>query len=408
MSSIFARKGRAGVTLEYVDPATGRTRFRQFPDRESAEAFKKRKLREARLTRSPDENTTVEEYALRWLGQVKDTLRAGTARGYASMLDNHIIPALGSKLLRKLRRVEVKDFVSGLIAKPPTGKGLSKKTAGNVRFVLHACLEAAVEDLPELVTHNPAAFRSKSRLLLSTSRAERRAKIKALTETQREAFLKAAREVVPERYPILRFIAGTGVRSGEALGLQLDDVDVERGQVLIRRSITEGREAPTKTGHERTVDLGPGLLEEMRTWLATAKAERLAGPRGPWMFSSDEKPIRLRRLEDDFKAAAKAASLPPWHTPHHLRHTYASIALRRGVSIYYVQRQLGHASITMTTDLYGSWLPAGDAAAAALIEANAAEDVSPSASAAGPTRPKRASTLKSGSRKSLKLVARQK
>ena len=40
----------------------------------------------------------------------------------------------------------------------------------------------------------------------------------------------------------------------------------------------------------------------------------------------------------------------------------------RGASPYYVQRQLGHATITMTTDLYGRWLPPGNPAAVDALE----------------------------------------
>jgi integrase len=44
-------------------------------------------------------------------------------------------------------------------------------------------------------------------------------------------------------------------------------------------------------------------------------------------------------------------------TPHALRHTYASRLISAGVSPEFVRRQLGHASIVITLDLYGRWLP---------------------------------------------------
>jgi integrase len=58
----------------------------------------------------------------------------------------------------------------------------------------------------------------------------------------------------------------------------------------------------------------------------------------------------------------KKASLPSHFTPHCLRHTYASLMLQQGESIVYVQRQLGHASIQLTVDTYGKWLPMGNKA----------------------------------------------
>jgi hypothetical protein len=59
----------------------------------------------------------------------------------------------------------------------------------------------------------------------------------------------------------------------------------------------------------------------------------------------------------------KKAGLPTHFTPHSLRHTFASLLLQQGESPAYVQRQLGHASIKLTVDTYGKWLPMGNLAA---------------------------------------------
>src|SRR5882724_11229465 len=59
----------------------------------------------------------------------------------------------------------------------------------------------------------------------------------------------------------------------------------------------------------------------------------------------------------------KAAGLPLHFSPHRLRHTFASLLLQQGESPAYVQRQLGHASIQLTVDTYGKWLPMGNKAA---------------------------------------------
>jgi integrase len=55
----------------------------------------------------------------------------------------------------------------------------------------------------------------------------------------------------------------------------------------------------------------------------------------------------------------KAAALPTHFSAHSLRHSYASLLLQQGESPAYVQRQLGHASIQLTVDTYGKWLPMG-------------------------------------------------
>ena len=64
-----------------------------------------------------------------------------------------------------------------------------------------------------------------------------------------------------------------------------------------------------------------------------------------------------------FARVLTKAKLPGHFTPHSLRHTYASILISEGKPIAYVQAQLGHASITLTVDTYGKWLPSADRSA---------------------------------------------
>jgi hypothetical protein len=65
----------------------------------------------------------------------------------------------------------------------------------------------------------------------------------------------------------------------------------------------------------------------------------------------------------------KKANLPLHFTPHCLRHTYASLMLQQGEPVAYVQRQLGHASIQLTVDTYGKWLPMQSQAAVDRLDA---------------------------------------
>jgi integrase len=58
----------------------------------------------------------------------------------------------------------------------------------------------------------------------------------------------------------------------------------------------------------------------------------------------------------------KRAKLPLHFSPHSLRHTFASLPLQQGESPVYVQRPLGHASIQLTVDTHGKWLPMGNKA----------------------------------------------
>ncbi len=356
VTSIFRRAGRPGWTLKYED-ATGRDRFRTFRTRALAED------EALRLRQQPDSGKiiTFAEYAETWLKRTRAHVRPGTARIYGWAIDKHLVPAFGKLQLSEMKSAAVKDLLASLL------ETLGRKTVANVRSTLYTCLEEARDD--GLIFLNPAAIHTRGRALrLRPSRAERAAKVKAFDAAQLALLLEA-----PSRYPLLfRLLAFTGMRIGEALALQWEDVDLVGRQITIHRSWTGGKIQPTKTGIERDVDVASGLAETLRAYDVETKAAALqAGEaRAPWLWpGSKGNPIDPRLAQQDFKRMLTKAGLRSHYTPHSLRHTFATLLLTRGVSIYYVQRQLGHATIGMTVDLYGSWLPAGDVAVVDGLEA---------------------------------------
>lgn len=132
----------------------------------------------------------------------------------------------------------------------------------------------------------------------------------------------------------------------------------------------------TKTGRARVVDLS----HQLGAVLARIKAERpgLAMARGwrpvpPWVFiTGNGTPYAQRNVLRDFDRVLVEAGLmrkgePPPFSPHALRHTFATLHLITGTdrnAMQYVQQQLGHSSIKVTVDVYGSWLRLRDPAAA--------------------------------------------
>jgi len=117
-------------------------------------------------------------------------------------------------------------------------------------------------------------------------------------------------------------------------------------------------------GHGRDVDVSTQLAATLRQLLVMRKKEILKRGRcevPPWVFCTmsgellDEANVRRA-----FRRALKNAGLPLYYSPHCLRHSYASLLLQQGESPEYVKRQLGHASIVLTVDTYGKWLPRGN------------------------------------------------
>lgn len=370
MSSIFRRKDRPGWVLKWRSPA-GTWIRKAYRTRREAQ-LEQAKLEQNRTAAAAQgERITLTEYSARWLAEVRTGgLREGTLRNYSSHLYRQILPALGELRLRDITRTAVKAFLKAqLVGDPEHGvKPLGRKTVANVRQILHGILDEAREE--GYIAENPAAFRSRRRgLRLTVTTAERalEARRKAFDAAQLHRFLETARRIRPRWWPLFRTMAFTGLRPGEAIALQWNDVNLERRVINVQRGRTRGRMEPTKTGLARDVDLGAELRELLTAWRAAAE------PDVPWVFPGrGGRPRDQNDVEDAFREIAAAAGLPDHHTPHSLRHTYASLLLQAGESIHYVKEQLGHASIKITVDLYGSWLPAGNPACIDRLEARVA------------------------------------
>src|SRR5262249_3834356 len=145
-------------------------------------------------------------------------------------------------------------------------------------------------------------------------------------------------------------LARTGMRLGEGLALQWENVDLAKRTIHVRHGLSLGRLETPKSGISRTVDVSRQLGDVLAKLETAHKAEklRLGGKATAWVFHTQPgKEYDPSFVQRAFKRVVKAASLPEHFTPHCLRHTYASILLQLGVSAIYVQRQLGHASIKM-------------------------------------------------------------
>ncbi len=130
---------------------------------------------------------------------------------------------------------------------------------------------------------------------------------------------------------------GTGLRIGEALALELGDIDSERMVVLVRHG---------KGDQDRQVTLSPVLLNALRVyWRAYQPTTCLFPGRDP------EQPLGNSVIQRAIKVARQKAGISKHATPHALRHSYATHLMEAGTDLRTIQILLGHHSLK-TTALY--------------------------------------------------------
>jgi len=297
----------------------------------------------------------LKEYSANWLKSIEKELKPNTSASYARLLDHHILPALGSKRLRTITRLNVKDL---LIEKRKT---LAKNTVRLIRATLSAMFAEAVDD--GVLSANPAIAHSRRRGAKrgdSMTAAERVKAIRPLSPDELEKVLSTAQESEPEYYPALLTLARTGVQPGEAIALKWDDLNFEKRQVLVERAISAGILGTTKTGTVRKVDLSAELVTTLKALRVERVKQKLKDkwPELPeWVFINGEcNPLDESRLRKRFGAIMKDAKVSG-HRLYDLRHTFATQLLAVGTPITYVAAQLGHSKPTTTLQWYAHWLP---------------------------------------------------
>ncbi|WFO75557.1 tyrosine-type recombinase/integrase [Desulfurococcaceae archaeon MEX13E-LK6-19] len=156
-------------------------------------------------------------------------------------------------------------------------------------------------------------------------------RIDALRDEEVERLLKACRDALD--VVIIRLLIDTGMRSRELLGLRVDDIDFDNNEIIVREA---------KYGRERRVLVTRETMEVLRSWIKL-KGLKPGDRVIPLTYSGLYK--RIKRLAK--RAGIDVSKL----RPHVLRHTFATRALRRGMSLPALQRLLGHTDIK-TTQVY--------------------------------------------------------
>lgn len=306
---------------------------------------------------APDTSLTVSQLVDRWLMDVnRHQVTASTASNYRAMAEHHIKPALGKKKVASLTTSDVDRLISKKI-----DDGLSVSTVRRIRNVLSQALDQGIRW--DLVIRNVAT--------LSRSPKGVRPEGRSLTPDQARLLLNTLRGHNNEA--LYALMLSTGLRRGEALGLQWRDFNEETATLLVQRSLIREDGVlitkDTKTHKSRrAVNLPEPLVAQLKSHRAKQNALKLSlgkswANTGHIFTSSIGTPIDPRNLYREFQEICRDADIGKWH-PHELRHSAASLMLAQGVKLQVVSEVLGHSSIRMTADVYGHVLAPDRQAAA--------------------------------------------
>jgi integrase len=337
--------------ISYVDPVTDKRRSVSVYGATAAECRRELKKVRARIESgrpARDAPDTVGSWLASWRESslAASNRKPTTKAQYAMLSRTQLEPEpFGATRLDKLRPTTVARLIVTL-----RGKGLSDSTVRQVYTVLRQALDVAVRD--GLLGVNPAA------MVKQPGVARREARYLSAADVVR--LLDAAKGL--RYYLAVLLMATTGLRRGEVAGLMWADLDLDKGELVVRHTLSrvDGElvlSEPKTDRSRRRVPLHAGLVTQLRAHRKLQVQERLhAGDR--WTdtgavfateFGTMLDPRNLLRTVEIAAAKAKIADVGA----HSLRHSAAVAWLESGVHIKAAADLLGHASIAITGDLYG-------------------------------------------------------
>lgn len=281
-----------------------------------------------------------------WYQQyAKQTLRPTTQSGYENMIYNHIITDIGKMPLNKLTQNDLQQFYTRLknggrqVRTELYGKGLSDRMVRGCHAMCRKGLEKAVAD--GLIRVNPA---------IGCKLPPKKAKeMQVLTKEEMQRFIAQAK--ADGYFELFLLELCTGMRRGEIVALQWDDLNMQTGELHICRQATTVKGkiyvcAPKTKSSIRTVILPPDIVKILAEYKKRVNSR--------WMFPSPVKedapyhPSAVRKVLDRTLERAECKHI----RFHDFRHTFATTALANGMDVKTLSAIIGHISSETTLNVY--------------------------------------------------------
>jgi integrase len=275
---------------------------------------------------------TLSEYIPVWR---KSKVRASdrTMMRYDTSLDNQILTHLGSERLDGITPQMVRAWVGDMVR-----DGVGSSSVKKAHALLRHIMKTAFED--EIIRRNPV----------------QRIELPSVVPTEKRALtvreLGLLEDACPDHRAFILVMGLMGLRIGEARALQVQDVNLFKKEVIVRRALTHDKDyksfsSTTKTKQVRSIPIPAPLIELLKPLVDGQKAKSpvFRGAKGD-------------AINDGWfrKAVFKKATQElGWTdiTIHSLRHTCASLMISAGTPVTTVSRVLGHSTVIQTLNTYG-------------------------------------------------------
>jgi len=278
-----------------------------------------------------------------WSDQKRHFVKRSSLSAYILLSENHLIPAFG-KCTDVITENQVQAFILEKI-----GGGLSQKTVKDIVIVLKMILKyGSKHDLIEYKIWD-----------LQYPTKQHTASVEVFTIAENKKLMNYIKEHFTFRNLGVLICISTGLRIGEVCALTWNDIDIDNGVVIVRRTIQRIYEIDRETGTRKTVlvldapktknsnrevPLSPDLIKIIRPVLKIVNKDF-------YILTNDEKPTEPRTYRSYYFNLMESLELPLIKF-HGLRHTFATRCINAKVDVKTLSVMLGHSNISTTLNIY--------------------------------------------------------
>jgi len=308
-------------------------------------------------------DTCLEKFLADWLETISSSRSQGTNTLYRWTVEKRINPFIGTKKLKDLKPDNIQLFYTLM-----RRKGHSEHAVHCIHKILRVALNHAVK--LGVIGRNPC--------LGTTPPKPKQSEMQFYDGNQVKTLLSTAKEIEDSLYPLYYLAIHTGMRQGELMGLNWNDVKWEQKTIHIRRQVRHFKGGgytftkPKSKSGNRTIILGEQAIAVLQEHQINQQ-NVIQATGEEWdnlnlVFpSSVGTPLTASNIRRAFRKLLKASGLPIIRF-HDLRHTAVSLMLNHSIPVLIVSKRLGHSKPSITMDVYGHLIPSKQEEAANLMD----------------------------------------